>query len=78
MSDNCEILPWDYFLTNYERDLLQLTIEDAIQKYPNISPKQIDSDLIQLVESIGLSMNKIRELIGLESHSSRYSGAKIP
>lgn len=44
MGDDHEALPWDYFLTNYERDLLKLTIEDAMQKYLNISQDQLLAD----------------------------------
>lgn len=50
MADENEPLPWDYFLTNYERDLLRLPLEDALRKYPNISQEQMESDLTELRE----------------------------
>jgi|JI6StandDraft_1071083.scaffolds.fasta_scaffold396795_2 hypothetical protein len=63
MIDNCEILRWDYFLTIHERDFLHLATEDAMPKYPNLGPQQIDFDLIQLVENTGLSIDKFKELM---------------
>jgi len=50
MSDSCETLPWDYFLTDYERDLLQLTNEEAMQKYPKISQDQLLADQAKIRE----------------------------
>jgi hypothetical protein len=50
MDDKDEPLPWDYFLTDYERDLLRLAIEDAMQKYPGISREQMESDLVKIQE----------------------------
>lgn len=51
MADENEPLPWDYFLTDYERDLLQLLIEDALQKYPEIGREQMESDLAKIQEN---------------------------
>jgi hypothetical protein len=51
MAYEGEKLPWDYFLTEYERDLLQLLIEDAMRKYPSISQEQMESDLIRIQEN---------------------------
>lgn len=48
MADENEPLPWDYFLTDYERDLLRLPIEDALRKYPGISRGQMESDVRKL------------------------------
>lgn len=48
MADENEPLPWDYFLTDYERDLLRLPIEDALRKYPSIAREQMESDLRKL------------------------------
>lgn len=48
MADRNEPLPWDYFLTDYERDLLRLPIENALQKYPSISRGQMESDLVKM------------------------------
>ncbi|GEM_PF-7128248 len=51
MADENEPLPWDYFLTDYERDLLRLPIEDALRKYPRISREKMESDLVKLQEN---------------------------
>lgn len=51
MADENELLPWDYFLTDYERDLLRLPIEDALRKYPSISREQMESDLAKIQEN---------------------------
>lgn len=50
MADENGPLPWDYFLTAYERDLLRLPNEDAMQKYPGISRQQMESDLAKMRE----------------------------
>lgn len=50
MADENEPLPWDYFLTDYERDLLQMPLEDAMQKYPGINREQMESDLAKMRE----------------------------
>jgi len=54
MADENEPLPWDYFLTAYERDLLRLPIEDALRKYPRISREQMESDLAKIQENQAL------------------------
>jgi hypothetical protein len=46
-----DALPWDYFLTNYERSLLNLTAEDAMSKYPKISRAEIDAERAILQEN---------------------------
>lgn len=51
MADENEPLPWDYFLTDYERDLLRLPIEDALRKYPHIRREQMESDLVKIQEN---------------------------
>jgi len=51
MADENEPLPWDYFLTDYERDLLRLPIEDALRKYPGTGRGQIESDLLKIQEN---------------------------
>ena len=48
MDDKKEPLPWDYFLTNYEKDLLRLPMEEAIRKYPGVSREQITKDFQEL------------------------------
>ncbi len=50
MADENEPLLWDYFLTNYERDLLRMPLEDAMQKYPGIGREQMESDLAKMRE----------------------------
>lgn len=54
MADENEPLPRDYFLTDYERDLLRLPIEDALRKYPNIRREQMESDLVKIQENQAL------------------------
>ena len=51
MDNKKEPLPWDYFLTNYERDLLRLPIEETMRKYPAISREQMESDLVKIQEN---------------------------
>lgn len=51
MDDKNEPLPWDYFLTDYERDLLRLPIEAAMRKYPAITREQVESDLAKIQEN---------------------------
>lgn len=51
MNDNVVTLPWDYFLTNYERDLLNLTTEDALSKYPEISKTDLETQKAILQEN---------------------------
>ena len=51
MNDNVEALPWDYFLTNYERDLLNLTTEDALSKYPEMSRSDLEKQKAILQEN---------------------------
>jgi hypothetical protein len=48
MEDKSEIVPWDYFLTNYERDLLRLPVDETWRKYPGLSREQVESDLLEL------------------------------
>lgn len=48
MDDKNKPLPWDYFLTNYEKDLLQLPMEEVIRKYSRISREQITKDFQEL------------------------------
>lgn len=45
MDDKNEPLPWDYFLTDYEKDLLHLPLKDAMRKYPEINGKQLEADV---------------------------------
>lgn len=58
MDDKNEPLPWDYFLTNYERDLLQLPLEEALRKYPGLTRGQIESDLAELLKHYDEPMPK--------------------
>lgn len=51
MADENESLPWDYFLPDYERDLLRMPIEDALRKYPSTSREQMESDLVKIQEN---------------------------
>lgn len=51
MTDENEPLLWDYFLTDYERDLLRLPIEHAPRKYPKILREQMESDLVKIQEN---------------------------
>ncbi|MBX7231409.1 MAG: hypothetical protein K1X29_04925 [Bdellovibrionales bacterium] len=51
MDDNHEPLPWDYFLTSYEKDLFLLPLEEALQKYPELSREQMTADHQELMKS---------------------------
>lgn len=51
MDDRNEPVEWDYFLTNYERDLLQMSIEDAMRKYPCMSMENMAEDLHELMQN---------------------------
>lgn len=48
MADENEPLPWDYFLTDYERDLITRPLSHLIRKYPNMSQHQFFADCIEL------------------------------
>lgn len=52
MDDN-EPLLWDYFLTEYERDLFRLTIDQVVLIYPLINREQIRADALELRQSLG-------------------------
>ncbi|MFZ3229893.1 MAG: hypothetical protein WA160_06800 [Pseudobdellovibrio sp.] len=55
MDDRNEPVEWDYFLTNYERDLLSLSFEETILKYSGISREQMIIDLQDLLKNqVGL------------------------
>lgn len=58
MDDNSKISPWDYFLANYERDLLRLPFEEALRKYPQLTREQVQSDLAELLKNNEESMSK--------------------
>ena len=51
MDDKNEPLPWNYFLTNYEKDLLQLPIEETLRKYPGLTRERVESDLAEIQKS---------------------------
>jgi hypothetical protein len=44
-DDEPEILPWDYFLTNYERDLLTLTLDGLVRKNPDTTADEIKAEM---------------------------------
>lgn len=75
MSDKVSALPWDYFLTVYERDLLILATEDALSKYPDMSRTDLETQRAILQENQAVftrEMDKIAptcEII-LKIHSS--------
>lgn len=48
MGHKTEIVSWDYFLTNYERDLLRLPFEEALRKYPGLTRERVESDFTEL------------------------------
>lgn len=52
MADEHKTLPWDYFLTNYEKDLLQLSINEAVQKYWRMDEEQIKRDRLELEQNL--------------------------
>jgi hypothetical protein len=43
-DDEPERLPLDYFLTQYERDLLTLTIEEMVRKNPDKTPDELKAE----------------------------------
>ncbi len=47
-DDELKKLPWDYFLTDYEKDCLKKSAEEVRQDYPNVSFAQIVSDIEEL------------------------------
>lgn len=63
MGNKEEQLPWDYFLTNYERDLLRLQTEDMMRKYPDMSQTQLYRDWLAVLECVGNSIDKTDKLI---------------
>lgn len=50
-DDEPEKLPWDYFLNEYERDLLTLTLEEMACKNPDKTADELKSDLAQIEKS---------------------------
>jgi hypothetical protein len=47
-DDEPQELPWDYFLNNYERDLLTLAPEDMVCKNPDRAPDEIKAEMERL------------------------------
>jgi hypothetical protein len=52
-------LPWDYFLTEYERDLLKIPLEDLITKYPNRGHDVLSTDRHLMAENQTI-FNKVK------------------
>lgn len=52
MDDNHEPLPWDYFLSNYEIDLLLLSTDEAMRKYWRMTEEQIKQDRLELERNL--------------------------
>lgn len=50
-DDEAEQFPWDCFLTDYERDLLTLTLEEMVRNNPDKTP----DDLKVGMEKMGAS-----------------------
>ena len=46
-----EKLPWDYFLTEYERDLLTLTLEERVRKNPDKTAEELKLEMTQMAAS---------------------------
>lgn len=40
--------PWDYFLTEYERDLLVLTLEEMVRKNPDKTPDELKAEMEEM------------------------------
>jgi hypothetical protein len=51
MSEDKGSLLWDYFLSEYERDLLRLPFAEAVQKYNGVSREQLTADLHELTQN---------------------------
>lgn len=47
-DDEPEVLPWDYFLTKYERDLLKVNFEELVRKNPKMNPEDLKSQMEQM------------------------------
>jgi hypothetical protein len=60
-DDEPVALPWDYFLTDYERDLLTLTLEDMVRRNPEKTEAEISADFERLTvgQSILHRQNRI-------------------
>lgn len=54
-----EALPWDCFLTNYERDLLTLTIEEMARKNPDKTPEELKVEMEKMIASQAVFIAKI-------------------
>ncbi len=50
-DDEPENLPWDYFLTNYERDLLTLTLEEMVRKNPHKAIDELKAEMAEMMTS---------------------------
>jgi len=44
-ADDPERLPWDYFLTEYERDLLTLALEEIVRKNPDKATDELKAEM---------------------------------
>ncbi|PIU01236.1 MAG: hypothetical protein COT74_01650 [Bdellovibrionales bacterium CG10_big_fil_rev_8_21_14_0_10_45_34] len=60
-EEKFKLLPWDYFLSDYERDLLKMPIQDLVIKYPRISQEQIEAELITIRDNVAI-FNSINQL----------------
>lgn len=47
-DDEPERLPWDCFLTEYERDLLTLTLEELACKNPDKTPDELQAEMEEM------------------------------
>ncbi len=52
-DDEPEALPWDYFLTNYERDLLTLTLGELVRKNPDKTADELKAEVEKMRASQG-------------------------
>lgn len=59
-DEKSNLLPWDYFLCDYERDLLKMPIQDLIIKYPRVSKEQLEADLITIRDNVA-TFNSINQ-----------------
>ena len=47
-DDQPKKLQWDYFLTDYERDLLTLTLEEVVRKNPNKPLNEVKAEIDEI------------------------------
>lgn len=73
MADETKPLPWDYFLTDYERDLATKPLGHLIGKYPNMSHHQFFDDCIELDHHMGIVRESDRRKMTWRSKAKKIT-----